>query len=179
MKIVLWTQSPPKVEAIKEAVKECIYFKDKNIEIIWEKVSSWVSDMPISLEENMIWAKNRAINVSKKIPWADFYVWMEWWTSYIGEKTYLFWVVYILNNKQEWHFGFSNMMEVPEFFHKEIYINKKELWPVLSEITWIEGASKKNWAFWAWSDNMLTRKDQFKLAFLSAIVTFYNKYYKI
>ena len=178
MKITIWTKSPPKVAAIEEAIKNNPYFKDKDIEIIPNKVESWISDMPTSIEENMEWAKNRAINTSKIVD-ADFYIWMEWWTSYIWEKTYLFWVVYILNNNWEWHFGFSNMMEVPKVFHDRIYVNKEELWPVLTEITWVEWASKKTWAFWAWSDDILTRKDQFMFAFNSAIPAFFNKYYKI
>jgi len=33
MKIVIWTKSPPKVAAIEEAIKKCIYFE-------WEK--SWI-----------------------------------------------------------------------------------------------------------------------------------------
>ncbi len=178
MKIAIWTKSPPKVEAIKKAIKKCIYFKWENIELLSEKVESWISDMPISIEECMIWAKNRAINLSK-ITNSDLYIWMEGWTNHIMEKTYLFWVVYILDNKWKWHFWFSNMMEVPEVFHNRIYNNKEELWPILAEITWVESASKKTWAFWHWSDDMLTRKDQFVLAFTSAIVPFYNKYYKI
>lgn len=178
MKIAIWTKSPPKVAAIKEAINKCPYFEWENIEIIPNEVESGISDMPTSIEENMEWAKNRAINTSK-ITDADFYIWMEWWTSYIWEKTYLFWVVYILNNKWEWHFWISNMMEIPEVFHKRIYVNKEELWPVLSEITWVEWASKKTWAFWAWSDDILTRKDQFEYAFLSAVPAFFNKYYKI
>ena len=60
MKIVIWTQSAPKVEAIKEAIFKIPYFEGKDIEIIDIKVSSWISDMPTSIEENMIWAKNRA-----------------------------------------------------------------------------------------------------------------------
>ena len=178
MKIAIWTKSPPKVAAIDEAIEKCIYFKWIDIEIISLKVSSDISDMPISLEENMNWAYNRAHNTKKEIE-ADFYIWMEGWTSMVWDKAYLFWVVYILNNKWEWHYWFSNMMEVPEIFKKRIYENKEELGPILSEITKVEWASKKTWAFWHWSDDMLTRKDQFMFAFLSAIPTFYNKYYKI
>ncbi len=178
MKIVIWTKSPPKVLAIEEAAKRCIYFDKIEIKTEAIKVESWVSDMPLSIEENMKWAQNRAINAKKEIIDADFYIWMEWWTSYIWQKAYLFWVVYILNSKWEWHFWFSNMMEVPKLFETELYKNKKELWEVLEKATWILNASKKNWAFWAWSDDMLTRKDQFISAFLSAIPTFYNNFYK-
>ena len=85
MKIVIWTQSAPKVEAIKEAIFKIPYFEGKDIEIIDIKVSSWISDMPTSIEENMIWAKNRALNSKKEISGADFYIWMDtfdfqiWW----------------------------------------------------------------------------------------------------
>lgn len=187
MKIVIWTKSPPKVEAIKEAVKNYIYFKNKDIEIIEIKAASDISDMPTSIEENMLWAKNRAENAKKEIKDADFYIWMEGWTSFFWEKSYLFWVVYIIDKNSKWHFGFSNMMEVPEYFHKKIYYEKLELWPILEEATWVENASKKNWAFWAWSDDSLTRKDQFIFAFMSAIPAlintmncneFFKKYYK-
>jgi len=176
MKIAIWTKSPPKVAAIEEAIKKCIYFENKNIEIIPLKVESNISDMPLSIEENMLWAKNRAENAKNEVK-ADFYIGMEWWTSKIWEKAYLFWVVYILDNNWKWHYGFSNMMEVPEQFEKRLYENWEELWPVLTEVTWVAWASKKTWAFGHWSDDMLVRKDQFMFAFLSAIPPFYNKYY--
>jgi len=178
IKIAIWTQNPAKVKAIREAIEKCIYFVDKNIKIISLKVESWISDMPITIEENMTWAKNRAENCKKQTK-ADFYIWMEGGTSIFWDKAYLFWVVYILDKDSKWHFWISNMMEVPEFFRKKIYDEGLELWPVLSEATKEENASKKWWAFWHWSDWMLTRKDQFVLAFLSAIVPFFNKYYKI
>lgn len=177
MKIIVWTKNPAKLKAIETASKKCIYFKWQKIEVIWEKIESWVSDMPISLEENMNWARNRANNLKNKwIKW-DFYVWMEGWTNQVLGETFLFWVVYLLDRNWNWNFWISNMMKVPDNFTKRIYENWEELWPILSEVTWEKDASKKNWAFWAWSDNMITRWDQFTLAFLSAIVPFYNKYY--
>ncbi|ATU05133.1 hypothetical protein BKN14_01600 [Candidatus Gracilibacteria bacterium HOT-871] len=179
MKIVIGTQSAPKVEAIKEAIFKIPYFEGKDIEIIDIKVSSGISDMPTSIEENMIGAKNRALNSKKEISDADFYIGMEGGTSFFGEKSYLFGVVYILDNAGNGHFGFSNMMEVPEYFHQKIYTEKLELGPVLESATGVENASKKNGAFGAWSDDILTRKDQFIYAFTSAIPAFFNKYYKL
>lgn len=178
MKIAIWTMSPPKVNAIEEAINKCVYFQWQDIEFITLKVDSGISDMPISIEENMTWARNRAINTKKEVK-ADFYIWMEWWTTKIEDKAYLFWVVYILDNSWKWHFGFSNYMEVPKYFEQKIYEEKLELGPVLSEATKEENASKKWWAFGHWSNDMLTRKDQFMFAFLSAIPPFFNKYYKM
>lgn len=178
MKIIIATQSPPKVQAIEEAISRCPYFQDKNIEIISIKAKSNVSDMPISIEENMLGAKNRAINAKNQITDADFYIGMEGGTSFVLDKTYLFGAVYILSRTGEWHFGLSNMIEVPIYFHEKIYNEKQELGPVLAEATGVADASKKNGAFGAWSDDIFTRKDQFVFAFLSAIVPFYNQYYK-
>jgi len=177
MKIAIWTTSAPKIAAIEDAIQECIYFEWENVEIVYKDVNSDISDMPKSIDEVMLWAKNRANNVKKHAK-ADFYLWMEWWTTMLWDKAYLFWIIYILNNEWKWHYWVSNMMEVPEVFRKRIYENNEELWPVLSEVTWEENAFKKNWAFGHWSDDMLTRKDQFILAFLSGIPPFFNKYYK-
>jgi len=183
MILAIWTKSPPKVQAIEQTSTKCVYFKWEKIGIISEKVESWVGDMPISLEENIRWASNRADNIKKLLEsqWkkADFYIWMEWWTTLIWEKAYLFWAVYIISESWETHLWLSPFMEVPQVFHKRIYENWEELWPVLVEYTWLEKASQKSWAFGYWSDEMLTRKDQFMLAFTSAISPFYNKYYKL
>ena len=178
MKIAIWTKSPPKIAAIEEAIKKCIYFEWQDIEIIPLKVSSDISDMPISIDENMTWARNRANNAKKEVE-ADFYIGMEWGTSKLEDKAYLFWVVYILDNTWKWHFWFSNMMEVPNIFEKWIYEDWKELGPLSTEISWEEWHRRQTWSFWLWSDDMITRKEQFMFAFLSAIPPFYNKYYKI
>lgn len=177
MKIAVWTKNPAKIKAIEESLEKVIYLEGEKIEIIPLSVSSDVSDMPISIEENIQGARNRAFNCSKEVE-ADLYVWMEWWTTLINDKAFLFGVVYLIDNKQEEHFGISNMIEVPEYFRKKIYDEWKELWPILAEATKEENASKKWGAFGHWTDNMLTRTDQFVLAFISAIVPFYNKYYK-
>ena len=135
--------------------------------------------MPISMDETILWSKNRANNLKKNWIKADLYIWMEWWTTEIWEHSYLFWAVYIINNSWDWHLWLSPMMQMPDVFHRRIYENGEELWPVLAEISWVEWASQKTWSFWHWSDDMLTRKDQFMLAFTAAICPFYNKYYKL
>ena len=178
MKIAIWTKSPPKVKAIQQAIDEVVYFKDMDIEIIPLKVSSDISDMPISLEENMLGAKNRAYNCKKEVE-ADLYIWMEWWTTMIEDKAYLFGVVYVLDKNWNSHYGISNMIEIPEYFRWKIYDEGLELWPVSTELTQETWDRRQTWVFGLISDDMITRTDQFVLAFKSAIVPFYNKYYKI
>jgi non-canonical (house-cleaning) NTP pyrophosphatase len=178
MKIAIWTTKTPKVEGVKQAVKECPYFFWEEIEYILQQVSSDISDMPLSIEETMQWAKNRAQNIKKLGIKADFYVWIEGWTTKIWDKKYLFWTIFIENDKGEWHFGFSWMIEVPKKVEEMLYEEWKELWPIMSELSGITNIQSQNWSMWAWSDDMLTRKDEFVTAFKSAISPFFNEFYK-
>lgn len=178
MKIILWTESPPKLAAIREAIKNCPYFQGQNVEMSGLTVASGVSNMPLTLEETMNWAQKRALNARELDESGDFYIWMEWWTNRIGDKSYLFGTVYIMNREGIGHFWFSNMMEVPDIFDKKLYQEWQELGNILEEMTGIDNISKKHGAFGVWSDNMLSRKDQFMIAFMSAIPAFYNQYYR-
>ena len=157
MKIAIWTTRNPKVEWIKKWVSECLYFNWIDVEYILESVSSDISDMPLSIEETMLWAKNRARNLKKAWIIADFYIWIEWWTTSIWEKKYIWWIVYIEDNNGNWHYWFSPMMEVPKIVEKKLYIDWLELWPVMWELSWKTDIRSENGSMWAWSNDMLTR----------------------
>lgn len=180
MKIAIWTTRAPKVEGIKDWIKNCPYFSNINdIEFILEKVESNISDMPLSIDEIMLWAKNRAQNIKKLWIKADFYIWIEWWTTHIWEKKYIWWVVYIENDNEKWHYWLSPMMEVPEKIVKMLYEDWLELWPIMWELSWKTDIKSENWSMGAWSHDMLTRTDEFSTAFKAAICPFFNDYYKI
>lgn len=72
MKLIIATTSPPKVQAIKEAIARCPYFSGQDTKILTLKVPSDISDMPTSMTENMLGAKNRAENARNIEPNADF-----------------------------------------------------------------------------------------------------------
>ena len=155
MRIALWTKSPPKIEAITEACKQYPFFSWGDISIISEAIPSLVADMPLSLEENMKWAENRAIwareLLKEKSEHADFYVWMEWWWMLIWEKWYLFGTVCIINNDWKKHFWFSSMIEIPQDIKKRLYEDNEELWPIMDELTWIYRTKDWEWCIWTWT----------------------------
>jgi len=179
MKIAIWTLREPKIQAIKEAIKACPYFSQKEIEYIAQKVPSDVSDMPLSLEETMKGAQNRARNLKNIWVEADFYVGLEWGTFKVGDRTFLLGVVYVENSVWEGHFGLSPAIEVPKKIEKMLYEEGKELGPIMEELSGVVDIRSKNGSMWAWSDDMLTRKEEFVLAFQAAISPFYNSFYKI
>lgn len=177
MKIVIWTKSIPKLWAIEEAIRLSPYFWCKVLELIPLSIDSEVSDMPKTLEESIKWAKNRALNSQKEVPEWDFFIWMEWATTYIEDKAYIYWVVYILDKNWEWHLGFSPFLEVPRVFEEWIYKEWKTLKQIHEEKFWNKDVWEKNGSFWMWSDNAIKRKEAFKSAFMCAISPFFNKYY--
>lgn len=180
MIIAIGTTRLPKVEGIQEWLSTCPYFENPDsIEYILEKVSSGISDMPLSMEETMKWAQNRAQNLKKIWIMADFYIWIEWGTTAIWNKKYIGWIVYIENSLWKWHYGFSPMIEVPEYIEHKIYKDGYELWPLMWEISGRLDIRSEEWSMWAWSNDMLSRKDEFKSAFQAAISPFFNDYYKM
>lgn len=179
MKIVIWTKSPPKIAAIESAIWKHLVSKNKNIEFVYIKAESSVSDMPLSLEENMLWAKRRVAFCRKEIGNADFYVWMEWWSQIINNTAYLFWAIYIENNSWEWHYWFSPMMEIPPLVKTWLYKDWKDLGPLMDELSGLVDIKKKWWSLELWSDWLLNRKEEFEKACICAISPFFNEYYSL
>jgi len=177
MKLAIWTQNKAKIKGLTDAASNCVYFEGK-VEVEGFNVSSWVNDQPKSLEETILWAKNRAENIKKHWNQADFYVGMEWWLTEIENKVYLFWVTYVLNNSWKWHFWLTQFQEIPEIFKTRVFDGSEELWPVQDELMWDTWNNHKWWSFSVWTDGMLSRSESFEAAFFCAISPFFNKYYK-
>ncbi len=182
MKLAIWTKSPPKIQAIKKACKKYPHLAWKDITFISEAISSWVWDMPLSLEENMKWAKNRAQWMKDLLEssWntADYYIWMEGWWMLVWDQGFLLWVVCVIDNNCKHHYGFSNTIELPEEIQKRLYINKEELWPIMDELTGKHRTKDWEGCIWTWTENIYTRETEFMWAFICAISPFFNIFYK-
>jgi len=74
MKIVIASQNPVKIKAVKTAFRQV--FPDKKLEFMSFDIASGVSDQPIGREETLRGAMNRALGASKKVK-ADYYVGLE------------------------------------------------------------------------------------------------------
>lgn len=178
MLIAIWSTRKPKVEAVESTIQNCPYFLWQNIEYKTQKVDSDVSDMPLSIEEIMQWAKNRVKSLKIEIDNADFYIWLEWGTSKIGDRYFLFWATYIENQDWKWYYGFSPMMEIPDKIAEELYTHKKDLWDVIEEYSNKQDVRSNNWTLWELSDDMIKRTESFTIATQAAIAPFFNKYWK-
>lgn len=182
MLFAVWTINIPKTQAIQNVLKTCPYTRNENVEIRGFKVSSEVSDMPLTLAELRDGARNRARNTRVLCAEADFFIWMEWWVykDSVGDEYWLIGVVYIENTNWEGHFGYSCHMWVPDVVMRWLLDGTGEDLEQIMESLW---CPKNIWdnqgSYAAWSDDMLTRTDQFRLATQCAIVPFFNAFYSL
>ena len=124
------TTRTPKVDGIKAGLDVCATrYAPLAVErnFVCEKTESGVSDMPLSIEETMQGAKNRANCLLEQGIEADYYVGIEGGVSRFGDKAYLFGTVYVQNREGEGHFGISPMIEVPSVIDDMLYVEGKEL----------------------------------------------------
>lgn len=190
MKIAIWSTNEDKISWIKlwlETLKSWelitslneyqiairkIIQKEFNTEITLDsyKTESWVSDLPKSLDEILLWARNRALHLIRNWIGADYYVWTEWWTHDILDTTFLYSTVCVINSSWNMHYWTSNWIELSRSL-----ANKIKSWVDLSAAFIEEHKSIPSWSIsWALSMWEFSREKQFMDAFNSAIKPFYN-----
>ena len=180
--IAIGTTRAPKIDGVKEGFSVCAEkFPALQDEICWitEASDSGISDMPLSLEEVLTGAKNRAESLKNKWIEADYYIGTEGGVSKIFGKSFLFGTVYILHKSGEAHMGISPMIEVPEKIDHLLYAEKQELGPVMDSLSGMVDIRSQNGSMGAWSNDMFTRADEFAVATKSAMSPFFNTYYSL
>jgi len=77
MLFALGTTNVPKTNALRDALAQCPYFLEHEVKIMGFKVASGVPEMPLTLHDLREGAKNRAEEVRRLCPEANFFVGME------------------------------------------------------------------------------------------------------
>jgi inosine/xanthosine triphosphatase len=180
MRLAIGTLRKPKLDGIKDGVAACPYFRDtqEKIEFLPTAAESGIAHMPLSVGETMAGAKNRANHLVSQNIVADYYVGIEGGAARVADRAFLFGCVYIRDKAGRGHFGFSPAIEIPIAIERMLYEEGKELGPVMGELSGKLDIRSENGSMGAWSDDMLTRKDEFAAAFKAAIAPFYNGYYR-
>lgn len=181
MHFVIWTTNKPKSEAIEQVLGTCSYTKWRST-FSNHKVVSGVPDMPLTLQDIRNGAKNRAKSLREIEPNADYYVGMEWWVykDLEWDEYWLIWVVYMENNLWVGNYGYSCHLQVPKKVIEWLLNGlSHDLEQVMHSLGWEENIGDKHGSYHAWTDGMLTRREQFIMATQCAIAPFFNKYYQI
>ncbi len=176
--IAIGTENPAKIKAIQAGISEIKELTDQDIEYIFQKVETWVPEMPLSQEHIDQGAKNRAENLIKLWVQADFYIGMEGGCYQQGSDGFLTSSVYIRNkNKDQYYLWKAPSIQLPQPITQELFENKKNLGKLMDEITQEHEISKKNWAFGVLSNDLITRDKSFEIATIFAFIPFFNQYY--
>lgn len=164
MKIVVGSTNPVKVGAVEEAFRK--YYPECRVEGI--EVESDVSDQPMSEEETIRGARNRASRCSEH---ADFGVGIEGGIVQIGDKLYNCAWVSILSKEGVEGLSGGLYFELPPKVSERIK-NGGELGPVMNEMTGEENVKRKMGAIGIFSKGQLDRKQAYVQIILSAMVKF-------
>ncbi len=173
MKVLVGSENPVKIEAVKEAFSK--YFK--NVEVIGIKVDSKVPAQPIN-NETFEGAKNRAlelkrINEEKNLN-AKFFVGIEGGIIKIYSKWFAFGGMCIIDEEGRMGFGTSPHFELPEKIVKEL-LNGIELGDVMDKITGKHNIKQKEGAIGIFTKGKMNRKNLYVQGLIVALVPFLNE----
>lgn len=179
MHFAIGTTNKPKSQVIEYVLTNSPYTSGSTFSN--HAVASWVPDMPTTLEELRLGAKNRAIHCRQENLTADYYVGMEGgvYKDNIWEEYWLIWVVYVENREEEGSYWYSCHLRVPNAVVDMLFDGqRRDLEQVVHALGWEENIGDKNGSFHIWTDGMLSRKEQFIMATQCAIAPFFNGFYK-
>ncbi len=184
MLIAVGSTRGPKVEAVHEvaSILRSRFFQDRGeIEFLEQDVPSGVPAMPLSLEELIIGARNRAEQLKNGLALknlrADFYVGLEGgfvvchWNGV--RHCFLQNWAYVTNGRQG-AFGSSGSITIPESIVVQVVDHGRELAEVIDEFSNRKDVRSQEGTWGVLSCDLISRKDAFKIALLNAFAPFYN-----
>ena len=168
MKVAVGSENPVKLQAVASAFKKVWPGKTWKVEGV--KVVSGVSDQPMSDEESIRGAKNRAKRSIKAVK-ADFGVGLEGGVHKIGKKWFdCGWIV-VVDKKGRMGIGSSARMETPQIMIKMV---KKgmELGDVGDKLFNRKNSKQAEGHFGLMTNGVVTRKDGYTQAVVFALSRF-------
>jgi inosine/xanthosine triphosphatase len=173
----------PKLGAVREALNLIGAFlaPELEIEVVGTEVESGVSHTPISREELMQGARQRAEAVAKRAtqysePW-NYFVGLEGGFDVIQDngrrRVFLESWAYVSDGTQGF-FGRSGSIEVAESIAEEVVDRGTELSVAIDRFAGEVGIRDAQGAWGVLSGNLITRQDSFCLAVTAAFAPFYN-----
>lgn len=181
--IAVGSTRKPKVGAVRDALVSVgpLLSPDLQIEVVGVEVESGVSHTPVSREELMQGARQRAEEVTKLAerfgePW-KFFVGLEGGLDVIQDngrrRVFLESWAYVSDGVSGF-FGRSGSIEVAETIAEEVVDRGVELSIAIDRFAGEVGIRDAQGAWGVLSGNLITRQDSFRVAVTAAFAPFYN-----
>lgn len=168
MKVIVGSKNPVKIVSVKEAFE--MVWPEKVWEVEGVEVDSGVSSQPMSNEEAVKGAKNRAIEALKKIQ-ADFGVGLEGGLEQVDSHWFTHGWMAVVDKKGNLGLGSSIGMEIPKSWISKIK-KGKELGEVEEEAFGIINNKQKAGYFGVMSNGHIDRTHGYLDGVVSALARF-------
>jgi len=171
MKVLITSENPVKLNACKQAFNSV--FSHKEITYGTTKVSSNVSDQPLSDKETLQGALNRIENVRDVAGGYDFIVGIEGGAEIRGEKGYSFaWIV--VEHHQKTGRARTAAFEIPQ---NAVEMLKKgyELGDANDVLFRLHNSKQKNGAIGILTNDLVTRTELYSPAVIMALLPFMDQ----
>lgn len=163
MKIAIGSTNPVKITAVKNVMKK-IY---DNFEIIPVKVNSNVADNPLTEEETIEGAINRARDAIKKSK-TDLGIGMEGGTIKKYNRHFMTGWCAVVDKEDNVMLGCSGMIELPTLVVEKI-IKGKELGEAMDEVTGLKDTKKKMGSTGILTNNLTNRQKAWETGLIYAM----------
>ena len=182
-RIAVGSLREPKLNAVKDAAAAIAVLLGDAVamEIAGYEVESGVSHTPSSQLELMQGARQRAEALQAKLGaeniYANFFVGLEGGLDVVAEnghqRVFLESWAYVSDGAQG-HFGCSGSIEIPEVLGEAVLARGRELGVAIDEYAGAVGIRDGQGAWGILSANLITRRDSFRAAVVTAFAPFYN-----
>ena len=170
IKVIVASKNPVKIECAKNGFSKV--FPHSLIFTEGVAVPSGVSDQPMTDEETLIGAKNRAINAREAFPEADYWIGIEGGIAEPHETMEAFAWVYIVSNARVGKArtaSFDLPSKIQELIHEGIELG------VADDIVFKRSNSKqKNGAVGILTHDLINRAEYYEPAVILALIPFVN-----
>jgi len=182
-RIAVGSARRPKVNAVREAVDLFAQFLSdrRNCEVVGYEVESGVSHTPLSREELMRGARQRAEALQQQLfkesMQAEFFVGVEGGLDVVTDnemqRVFLQSWAYVSDGRRG-HFGCSGNIELPTALAERVLLRGVELAPAIDEFAGAVGIRDGQGAWGVLSRNLISRQDSFRVAVVAAFAPFFN-----
>jgi inosine/xanthosine triphosphatase len=182
--IAVGSTRKPKLAAVREAVDGMsdLLAAETSIEIVGVEVESGVNHTPLSREESMRGARQRAESLQqvarqKAKPW-NYFVGLEGGLDSVienGERRVFLESWAYVSDGVRGHFGRSGAVELPEALAEEVFVRGRELSIAIDQFSGEAGIRDAQGAWGVLSGNKITRQEAFRVALIAAFAPFFNR----
>ena len=182
--IAVGSTRKPKLAAVREAVDGMsdLLAAEMSIEIVGVEVESGVNHTPLSREESMRGARQRAESLQqvarqKAKPW-NYFVGLEGGLDSVienGERRVFLESWAYVSDGVRGHFGRSGAVELPEALAEEVFVRGRELSIAIDQFAGEAGIRDAQGAWGVLSGNKITRQEAFRVALIAAFAPFFNQ----